>query len=71
MGRMQDQAGIIDGLKMIRDRYYFGMFVGSNMDMKQELDEYKMRDALYGVIEYLENSEDDLFTVAAGGNHND
>jgi len=39
----------IDGLTMIRDRYYFGMFRGAD-----DQEEYKMRDALFDLVKMLE-----------------
>ena len=39
----------IDGLTMLRDRYYFGMFNGAD-----DQEEYKMRDALFDLVKMLE-----------------
>ncbi len=42
---------ILEGLKLIDKRYYFGMLQGST-----ESEEYKMRDALIEAIRLLENT---------------
>jgi len=39
----------IDGLTMLRDRYFFGMFNGAD-----DQEEYRMRDALFDVVKMLE-----------------
>jgi len=44
---------ILEGLKLIDKRYYFGMLQG-----KTESEEYKMRDAIMEAIRLLEINKD-------------
>lgn len=58
----------IEGLKMIKERYYFGMFSGSqDMDLDTESEEYMMRDALIEIVRELEQNRPSLFDSVEGG----
>ena len=52
----------IEGLNMIKERYFFGMFSGStDMDTDTETEEYMMRDALFEIARVLEENRPRLF----------
>ncbi len=52
----------VEGLKMIQERYWFGMFTGSqDMDLTEESAEFRMRDALNDAIRVLESAIPALF----------
>ena len=60
---MRTDAATLEGLQMIRDRYWFGMFSSSqHLDIQQENEEYKMRDALYAILNQLELNTPSLFS---------
>lgn len=57
----------VQGLKMIKERYFFGMFSGCNdLDIDNETEEYMMRDALIDIVRELENNMPSLFDVDGG-----
>jgi hypothetical protein len=52
-GENMSKEEILEGLKLIDKRYYFGMLQG-----KTESEEYKMRDAIMEAIRLLEINKD-------------
>lgn len=59
---MKVDNATLEGLQMIRERYYFGMFTGDGSGFcKDENAEYKMRDALYTILNRLELTTPSLF----------
>ena len=64
MKAFEDMSGVLEGLRMIESRYYFGMFSGTD-DLSADGDEYKMRDALIAVIKALNDAIPTLPEVAS------
>jgi hypothetical protein len=57
----------VEGLKMIQERYFFGMFSGSpHLEIADEGKEYLMRDALTDAINTLESMLPSLFDMEGG-----
>ena len=52
----------LEGLQMIKDRYWFGMFTSSmQLTEEEEIEEYKMRDALFEIIRQFELDSPSIF----------